>query len=140
MDLREAILQVARHFLTTEPKLCKDTALIADYNIESHSRDHERYLNVSRTRNRRAKALLGTLKFKFMKRYFISKLVHNFKFTDFERNDDDELGFRKNDFITIISQNDEHCWVGELNGLRGAYFSAIFPIYYELNISFCISL
>ena len=39
--------------------------------------------------------------------------------TDFERHDDDELGFRKNDIITIISQKDEHCWVGELNGLRG---------------------
>lgn len=38
---------------------------------------------------------------------------------DFERRDDDELGFRKNDIITVISQKDEHCWVGELNGLRG---------------------
>lgn len=51
---------------------------------------------------------------------------HNFKATliiqfvlDFERHDDDELGFRKNDIITIISQKDEHCWIGELNGLRG---------------------
>ena len=35
---------------------------------------------------------------------------------DFERREDDELGFRKNDIITIISQKDEHCWVGELNG------------------------
>lgn len=41
--------------------------------------------------------------------------------TDFERHDDDELGFRKNDIITIISQKDEHCWIGELNGLRGKY-------------------
>lgn len=39
--------------------------------------------------------------------------------SDFERHDDDELGFRKNDIITIISQKDEHCWIGELNGLRG---------------------
>lgn len=38
---------------------------------------------------------------------------------DFERHDDDELGFRKNDIITIISRKDEHCWVGELNSLRG---------------------
>lgn len=44
---------------------------------------------------------------------------------DFERHDDDELGFRKNDIITIISQKDEHCWVGELNGLRG-WFPAKF--------------
>lgn len=40
-------------------------------------------------------------------------------FLDFERHDDDELGFRKNDIITIISRKDEHCWVGELNSLRG---------------------
>lgn len=44
-------------------------------------------------------------------------------FPDFERHDDDELGFRKNDIITIISQRDEHCWIGELNGLRGQFFT-----------------
>lgn len=59
VDLREAILQVARHFLSTDPKLNKDVVLIPDYSIESHSRDHEQYLDVSRTRKRRAKALLG---------------------------------------------------------------------------------
>lgn len=46
---------------------------------------------------------------------------------DFERHDDDELGFRKNDIITIVSQKDEHCWVGELNGLRGSF------IYFHFN-------
>lgn len=102
VDLREAILQAARHFLSTDPKLSKYISLVPDYSIESHARDHEQYLDVSRTRKRRAKALL-----------------------DFERHDDDELGFRKNDVITIISQKDEHCWVGELNGLRG-WFPAKF--------------
>ena len=33
--------------------------------------------------------------------------------------------FRKNDIITIISEKDEHCWVGEVNGLRG-WFPAKF--------------
>ncbi|XP_014255014.1 small G protein signaling modulator 3 homolog [Cimex lectularius] len=102
VDLRESILQVARHFFTMEPKLNKEGCLIADYSLESHSLDHEHYLNVSRNRLRRAKAML-----------------------DFKRGDDDELGFRKNDIITIISQNDEDCWVGELNGLRG-WFPAKF--------------
>lgn len=46
--------------------------------MESHQRDHENFLMVSRNRRRRAKALL-----------------------DFERHDDDELGFRKNDIITV---------------------------------------
>ncbi|KAJ8317937.1 hypothetical protein KUTeg_003028 [Tegillarca granosa] len=70
--------------------------LQADYTMDKN------YVNVARNKRRRAKALL-----------------------DFERHDDDELGFRKNDVITIISQKDEHCWVGELNGLRG-WFPAKF--------------
>ncbi|KAL7288961.1 hypothetical protein TKK_0016922 [Trichogramma kaykai] len=101
VDLRESVLQIARHFITLDPKL-GSIQLTADYSMESHAKDHENFINVSRIRNRRAKALL-----------------------DFERHDDDELGFRKNDVITIISQKDEHCWVGELNGLRG-WFPAKF--------------
>lgn len=54
--------------------------------MESHQRDHENFLVVSRNRRRRAKALL-----------------------DFERHDDDELGFRKNDIITV-SHNLQKCW------------------------------
>ncbi|XP_068157829.1 small G protein signaling modulator 3 homolog [Drosophila tropicalis] len=102
VDLREAILKVGRHFITIEPKLAGHIQLTANYGSESHSRDHENFINVARTRKRRAKAL-----------------------HDFERHDDDELGFRRNDIITIISQKDEHCWVGELNGLRG-WFPAKF--------------
>ncbi|XP_015108431.1 small G protein signaling modulator 3 homolog [Diachasma alloeum] len=101
VDLRETVLQVARHFMNVDPKI-NAGALVADYTMESHSKDHDNYINVSRIRQRRAKALL-----------------------DFERHDDDELGFRKNDIITIISQKDEHCWIGELNGLRG-WFPAKF--------------
>ncbi|XP_033125705.1 small G protein signaling modulator 3 homolog isoform X2 [Anneissia japonica] len=100
-DLREAILQLGRHFQQIDPKNTK-ISLLPDYSLGSHQNDHEQFVAVSRTRRRRAKALL-----------------------DFERHDDDELGFRKNDVITIISQKDEHCWVGELNGLRG-WFPAKF--------------
>ncbi|XP_045135376.1 small G protein signaling modulator 3 homolog isoform X2 [Portunus trituberculatus] len=101
VDLREAILQVGRHFQGVEPNYTS-TTLTPDYSIESHSRDIPTFLATARSRHRRAKALL-----------------------DFERHDDDELGFRKNDIITIISQRDEHCWIGELNGLRG-WFPAKF--------------
>ncbi|CAB4009264.1 Small G signaling modulator 3, partial [Paramuricea clavata] len=97
-DLREAILQIARHFDAFDSK----KGLEVDYSVESHGHDYENFVNVAKNRRRRAKALL-----------------------DFERHDDDELGFRKNDIITIISQKDEHCWVGELNGLRG-WFPAKF--------------
>ncbi|KAK1799148.1 hypothetical protein P4O66_007399, partial [Electrophorus voltai] len=99
--LREAICRTAEHFHCLDPRH-SSTDLTPDYSMESHQRDHENFLVVSRNRRRRAKALL-----------------------DFERHDDDELGFRKNDIITIISQKDEHCWVGELNGLRG-WFPAKF--------------
>jgi len=54
----------------------------ADYSMESHARDLDNYVNVARNRRRRAKALL-----------------------DFERHDDDELGFRKNDIITVSSSS-----------------------------------
>lgn len=83
--------------------------------MESHARDHEKYVDVSLTRKRRAKALLGKIFASQVNRW--AEL--NDAISDFERHDDDELGFRKNDIITVISQKDEHCWVGELNGLQG---------------------
>lgn len=83
VDLRESILKVCRHFLTIEPKLNAYINQVADYTTDSHAKDHENFINVSKNRKRRAKAL-----------------------HDFERHDDDELGFRRNDIITIISQKD----------------------------------
>ncbi|KAL4719514.1 hypothetical protein ACJJTC_019309 [Scirpophaga incertulas] len=80
VDLREAILQVARHFLALEPQLASEVQLTADYTMQSHAADRERYVNVSR---------------------------------------------KKNDVIEVISSRDEHCWIGELNGLRG-WFPARF--------------
>lgn len=102
VELRDAILKIARHFIAIEPKLNGHIVLQADYSANSHVKDHETYVNVSRNRRRRAKAL-----------------------HDFERHDPDELGFRKNDIITIVSQKDEDCWIGELNGLTG-WFPAKF--------------
>jgi small G protein signaling modulator 3 len=102
VELRDAILKIARHFVNIEPKLNGKINLQADYSANSHVKDHENYINVSRNRQRRAKAL-----------------------HDFERHDPDELGFRKNDIITIVSQKDEDCWIGELNGLQG-WFPAKF--------------
>ena len=37
----------------------------------------------------------------------------------------EECIIRKNDIINVVSQEDEHCWVGELNGLIG-WFPAKF--------------
>jgi len=63
-----------------DPRL-SNLSLVPDYSMESHSRDHDVYAGFMRSKKRRAKALL-----------------------DFERHDDDELGFRKNDIITVVSQ------------------------------------
>lgn len=38
---------------------------------------------------------------------------------DFARQEKDELGFMRHDIITVIDMHDEHCWLGEMNGLRG---------------------
>ncbi|OWA53792.1 Small G protein signaling modulator 3 [Hypsibius exemplaris] len=101
VTLREVILRICRHFETHDPAL-DHVNTVADYSIESHLRDREVFGTASRSHCRRAKAVM-----------------------DFERTADDELGFRKNDVIMIISQADEHCWTGELNGLRG-WFPARF--------------
>lgn len=97
-DLRESILLIARHFKSNF--LRQDIQV--DYSLDSHVKDYDEYVNIARSKLRRAKAVV-----------------------DFERHEDDELGFRRHDVITIISQKDEHCWIGELNGLRG-WFPAKF--------------
>eukprot|EP00794_Sanderia_malayensis_P008942 gene8942-9896_t len=97
-DLRESILLIAKHFKNVMSK----KELDVDYSADSHAKDYENYVKVARSKLRRAKAVV-----------------------DFERHEDDELGFRKHDIVTIISQKDEHCWIGELNGLRG-WFPAKF--------------
>ena len=96
LNLRDAVLRVAQYFQSADPATFSEVDLNADYSMEGHAKDHDKYLAISRSKRKRARAIL-----------------------DFERRDDDELDFRKNDIITIISQIDEHCWVGELNGLQG---------------------
>lgn len=98
IELRESILLIARHFDYRGTK----AELLPDYATDCNQNDYESFMNTVKLKHRRAKALI-----------------------DFERHEDDELGFRKNDLITIISQKDEHCWIGELNGLRG-WFPAKF--------------
>ncbi|XP_065582855.1 small G protein signaling modulator 3-like isoform X1 [Artemia franciscana] len=113
VNLREAILQIGRHFLTDEPNLAK-TSLMPDFSLDSHSKDIEVFSTVSRCKSRRAKALV-----------------------DFERTEEDELGFKRNDIITIVSRKDEHCWVGELNGLRGWFPAKFVQLLDERSKQYC---
>lgn len=46
--------------------------------------------------------------------------------------------FRKNDIITIISEKDEHCWVGEVNGLRGWFPAKFVEVVDERGKSYTI--
>ncbi|KTF90419.1 hypothetical protein cypCar_00023691 [Cyprinus carpio] len=95
--LREAISRTAEHFHCLDPRNCSTTILNGEH------------------QGSRATSCCG----------LGNSETEPQALLDFERHDDDELGFRKNDIITIISQKDEHCWVGELNGLRG-WFPAKF--------------
>ncbi|CAF0860963.1 unnamed protein product [Didymodactylos carnosus] len=96
VNLRDSILKIAKHFKDNDNTNSSTFDLNVDYSIESHVKDHEHYANISLQKCKRAKALL-----------------------DFECQDSNELGFKKNDIIKILSMNDEHCWIGELNGKQG---------------------
>ena len=99
--LRESVLRIGTFFQGLEPEYQR-ACLSPDYSVESHTKDMETFMASSGNKMKRARAIL-----------------------DFERRDDDELGFIKNDIITIHSMRDEHCWVGELNGHLG-WFPAKF--------------
>ncbi|CAF1186225.1 unnamed protein product [Rotaria magnacalcarata] len=104
VNLREAILKIAKHFKDNDSEgyAQQNIDLNVDYSIESHVKDHEHYADISLQKCKRAKALL-----------------------DFECQDSNELGFKKNDILKILSMADEHCWIGELNGKHG-WFPAKF--------------
>lgn len=104
VNLRQIILQIAKHFKDNDPEGYTEQKieLNVDYSIESHVKDHEHYANISLQKCKRAKALF-----------------------DFECQDSNELGFKKNDLLKILSMTDEHCWIGELNGKHG-WFPAKF--------------
>lgn len=115
VELHDAIVAIGRHFEVHEPSFTAN--LIPDYNFGDINEEEEEYSqSKQRLRLRRAKALI-----------------------DFQRHDSDELGFRKNDIITIISERDEHCWVGELNGLRGWFPAKFVELLDERNRDYSIA-
>ncbi|CAD6190513.1 unnamed protein product [Caenorhabditis auriculariae] len=115
VDLKESVLQICRYFISCDEKMEMNVCTQTDYSPESHTKDIENYLKGRREGHKRARALL-----------------------DFARQDEDELGFRKNDIITIISEKDEHCWVGEVNGLRGWFPAKFVEVVDERGKSYTI--
>ena len=115
MELHEAIVAIGRHFEAHEPSFVAH--LTPDYTCDDTTEEDEEICQrKQRMRLKRAKALI-----------------------DFQRHDPDELGFRKNDIITIISERDEHCWVGELNGLRGWFPAKFVEVLDERTRDYCIA-
>ena len=111
VNLREIILKIVNHFQIYDPDGYKDCNVNADYSIESHARDYENYMDNTKERQfKRAKAL-----------------------HDFEKTEDDELGFLKHDIITVLSTKDDHCWIGELNGEKGWFPSRFVQLIDERN-------
>jgi hypothetical protein len=104
VNLREAIIKIAKHFKDNDPDnyMEQNINLDVDYSIESHVKDHEHYANISLQKYKRAKGLI-----------------------DFDSQDSNELSFKRNDILKILSMTDEHCWIGELNGKHG-WFPAKF--------------
>ncbi|KRY77130.1 Small G protein signaling modulator 3 [Trichinella pseudospiralis] len=103
VELKQAIVELVLEMAAARSPAQRRPALLqADYSIESHSRDYDAYTEAHRKTRRCARALI-----------------------DFERHEEDELGFCKNDIIEVLSRRDEHCWIGELNGRRG-WFPAKF--------------
>lgn len=85
----------------------------ADYSITKLD-DREEFLQVRRLTQKHARALI-----------------------DFHGKDEDELTFRKNDIITIVSDKDEHCWVGQLNNVKGWFPSKFVRIVEEKGQLYC---
>jgi hypothetical protein len=101
IDLRNAIYQVCKHFSQCSENHERVVVTQADYSVSDET-DRTEFIKGRREGKKRARALL-----------------------DFEKSDDDDLGFLKNDVLTILSEKDEHCWTGELNGETG-WFPAKF--------------
>lgn len=84
VNLREIILKIAHHFQTCDKERFLECDLNADYSVESHNKDFEVYMDTSKAKQfKRAKAIL-----------------------DFDKTDDDELGFvefNKKFFINVSS-------------------------------------
>ncbi|RWS14619.1 small G protein signaling modulator 3-like isoform X1 [Dinothrombium tinctorium] len=110
MELHDAIVAIGKHFEAHNSNFKAN--LVPDYSNVDRFDDEDDFNELKRPtqRFRRAKALI-----------------------DFQRHDPDELGFRKNDIITIISERDEHCWIGEINGHRGWFPAKFVELLNERN-------
>ncbi|CAK9299698.1 unnamed protein product [Gordionus sp. m RMFG-2023] len=62
---------------------------------------------------------------------FKVKKKKGFAIHAFEGKEKDELAFAKGDVISILNSKDDHCWLGEMNGVRGWFPSAYIKLIKE---------
>lgn len=110
VELHEAIVAIGQHFETYDPRFK------ANFTLDLGEDPAPAIANHSPNKKKRlAKALV-----------------------DFQRNDADELGFKKHDIITVVSERDEHCWIGELNGITG-WFPANFVLLLDQSDDYAVA-
>ncbi|KAH7732229.1 Variant SH3 domain containing protein [Aphelenchoides avenae] len=115
VDLKNAVNQICRYFAACVEKHEKTINMQADYRHKSYAEECKEFVKARREGRKRARALL-----------------------EFQAQEGDELAFRKNDLITIISEKDEHCWVGELDGQRGWFPAKFVELIDERGKNYCI--
>jgi hypothetical protein len=108
LNLREIVVKIIRHFQQYDNDKYKACSMHADYSIESHTNDYIVF-------NASASATTTGHAYKHAK-----------GLVDFDRIDADELSFRKNDIIKVLSIKDEHCWIGQLDTGEKGWFPATF--------------
>lgn len=110
--LRTAIQNIVNHFQRLDPSLKIESS--PDYTTQGHCNDDNRYFSFNQSKVVRAKAII-----------------------DFTRSSPDELEFKKNDVIKIISKKDEHCWIGSVNGEQGWFPSKFVEVLDERTKTYC---
>ena len=105
INLRECIMKIINYFRQNDAEKYFKAEVNANYNVDSHLKDYQVYMNQTKIENsfKHAKAIC-----------------------DFQSSDKDELVFKRNDLIKILSIRDEHCWTGETTDGHKGWFPAKF--------------
>uniref|UniRef100_A0A0N5C9I4 RUN and TBC1 domain-containing protein 3 n=1 Tax=Strongyloides papillosus TaxID=174720 RepID=A0A0N5C9I4_STREA len=114
VNLKNAIGRLIKHFESCGENHKFDSKNVVEYELFNYIKEKESFLKKRREGRKRARALLN-----------------------FKSQDDDELGFMKNDVITIINDKDEHCWIGEMKNRRGWFPAKFVEIINETGKSYC---
>uniref|UniRef100_A0A0K0EGM8 RUN and TBC1 domain-containing protein 3 n=1 Tax=Strongyloides stercoralis TaxID=6248 RepID=A0A0K0EGM8_STRER len=114
INLKSAIGRLVKHFECCNENHKFENKSTIEYELFNYTKEKELFLKKRREGRKRARALLT-----------------------FNSQEDDELGFLKNDVITIINDKDEHCWIGEIENRRGWFPAKFVEIINEIGKTYC---